>query len=41
VREELKRLRWTKAELERRRKVDASKVAIARRLRTETAVSLK
>ncbi len=41
VREELKRLGWTKAELQRRRKGDAGKVALARRLREETAVSLK
>ena len=41
VREELKRLGWTKAELERRRKGDRSKAALARRLREETTVSLK
>jgi REP-associated tyrosine transposase len=41
VQEELKRLGWTKAELRRRRKGDAVKVALARRLREETAVSLK
>jgi hypothetical protein len=41
VREELKRLGWTKAELKRRRKGDASKVALARRLREETTVSLR
>ena len=41
VQEELKRLGWTKAELRRRRKGDAAKVALARRLREETAVSLK
>jgi hypothetical protein len=41
VREELKRLGWTKAELKRRRKGDASKVALARRLRAQTAVSLR
>ena len=39
--EEMKRLGWTKAELERRKKGDPSKVAWARRLRAETAVSLK
>ena len=39
--QELKRLGWTKGELERRRKGDAAKVALARRLREETAVSLK
>lgn len=41
VQEELKRLAWTKAELRRRRKGDPAKVALARRLREETAVSLK
>jgi hypothetical protein len=41
VREELKRLGWTKAELKRRRKGDASKVALTRRLREKTAVSLR
>ncbi len=39
--EELKRLGWTKAELGRRKKGDSAKVALARRLRAETAVSLK
>jgi hypothetical protein len=33
--------RWTNEELKRRRKGDATKVALARRLRKETAVSLK
>ena len=32
---------WTKAELKRRRKGDASKVSLARRLRERTTVSLK
>lgn len=41
VQEELERLGWTEAELRRRRKGDAAKVAVARRLREETAVSLK
>ena len=41
VMEELKRLGWAEAELARRKKGDAAKVALARRLRTETAVSLK
>jgi hypothetical protein len=41
VEQELKRLGWTKAELRRRRKGDPAKVALAQRLRQETAVSLK
>jgi hypothetical protein len=41
VRQELKRLAWAKAELKRRRKGDASKVAPARRLRKETRASLR
>lgn len=41
IQEELKRLGWSKAALRRRRKGDALKVALARRLREETAVSLK
>ena len=41
LREEMKRLGWTKAELKRRKKGDPAKVALARRLREETAVSLK
>jgi REP element-mobilizing transposase RayT len=41
VQEELKRLEWTQTELKRRRKGDESKVALARRLRRETAVSLR
>lgn len=39
--QEIKRLGWTKAELERRKKGDPVKVALARRLRAETAVSLR
>jgi REP element-mobilizing transposase RayT len=38
---ELKRLGWTKKDLARRRKGDAGKVGIARRLRTETTMTLK
>ena len=41
VQEELKRLGWTKAELRRRRKGDETKIALARRLSAETAVSLR
>jgi hypothetical protein len=41
VQEELKKRGWTKAELKRRRKGDEAKVALARRLREETAVSLR
>ena len=41
VQEELMRLGWTKAELRRRRKGDETKIALARRLREETAVSLR
>jgi len=41
MQEELKRRGWTKAELKRRRKGDEAKVALARRLREETAVSLR
>jgi hypothetical protein len=41
VQEELKRRGWTKAELKRRRKGDEAKVSLARRLREETAVSLR
>ena len=33
VKKELKSLGWTKAELARRRKVDASKMAVAQRIR--------
>jgi REP element-mobilizing transposase RayT len=38
---ELKRLGWTPTDLERRRKGDPGKVAIAWRLRTETTMTLK
>ena len=38
---ELRRLGWQEDELERRRKGDADKVKIARRLRSETTMSLK
>ncbi len=41
LREELQRAGWTERDLPRLRKGDAKKVAIARRLRAETAVSLK
>jgi hypothetical protein len=41
IRAELKRLGWDKAELERCRKGDPRKVALAARLRAETAVTLK
>jgi len=41
VQEELKRRGWTRAALKRRRKGDEAKVALARRLREETAVSLR
>jgi len=41
IAEELGRLGWDPAELEARRKSDGSKVAIARRLRQETTMSLK
>ena len=37
----MRRRRWTEAELGRRRKGDAGKVAVAARLRTETAVTVK
>jgi hypothetical protein len=40
VREELAKLGWTEAELGRRRKGDAGKVRIARRLRRETTMTL-
>jgi putative transposase len=39
--EELKRRRWTGAEVEERRKGDADKVQIARRLRQETTMPLR
>jgi len=38
--EELKRRRWTLAELARRRKGDAQKLKLARRLRQETTMTL-
>ena len=41
VAEELKRRRWKEEELERRAKGDAHKVAMAVRLRAETAVTVK
>ncbi len=41
VAEELKRLRWTDADLRERRKGDPKKVRIARRLRGETTMTLK
>lgn len=41
VAEELKRRRWDEEELERRGKSDAQKVAIARRLRAETAMTVR
>ncbi|MGI8821089.1 MAG: hypothetical protein ACR2ID_09520 [Chthoniobacterales bacterium] len=41
VREELERLGWTRADLKQRKKGDSAKVVVARRLRAETAVSLK
>ena len=41
VQVELMTLGWTKAELRRRRKGDETKIALARRLREETAVSLR
>ena len=39
--QELKRRRWKEAELQARRKSDKNKVAIARRLRAETTMTLK
>jgi hypothetical protein len=41
VRRTLGQLRWEEKDLWRRRKSDAKKVLLARRLRSETAVSLK
>jgi REP element-mobilizing transposase RayT len=41
VAEEMKRRRWTEDELGRRAKGDAVKVAMALRLRAETAVTVK
>jgi hypothetical protein len=41
VMEEMKGLGWEKGDLQRRRKGDKGKVAMARRLRKETTMSLK
>jgi hypothetical protein len=41
VKEETKRLGWQETDLEQRRKGDPGKVAVARRLRQETTMSLK
>jgi putative transposase len=41
IRDELKRLAWTESDLARHRKSDPRKSAIARRVRGETAVTLK
>jgi REP element-mobilizing transposase RayT len=41
IREELRRLQWTEADLEQRAKGDRIKVAIAARLRADTLVSVK
>jgi hypothetical protein len=41
VQEELQKRGWTKAELKRQRKGDEAKVALARRLPEERAVSLR
>jgi putative transposase len=41
LREEMKKLGWTKTELRQRKKGDPTKVALARRVRAESAVSLK
>jgi len=41
VAEEMKRRRWAEEELRRRAKGDAGKVAMAARLRAETAVTVK
>jgi len=41
VKEELGRLGWSEGELRRRRKGDAEKIRIARRIRRETTMSLK
>jgi REP element-mobilizing transposase RayT len=41
VKEELRRLGWSDRELERRRKGDAEKIRIARRIRKDTTMSLK
>ena len=41
IAEELKRRRWTDADLVKRRKGDAQKVKLARRLRQETTMTLR
>jgi hypothetical protein len=41
VREEMRKAGWREKDLERMRKGDAGKVAMARRVREETTVSLK
>jgi putative transposase len=41
IRDEMKRLGWAKGELRRRRKGDPAKVALARRLRDDTSVTLQ
>jgi hypothetical protein len=41
VREDLKRLGWEKGDLPPRRKGDEGKVAVARRLRQETTMTLR
>ena len=41
IRDEMKRLGWAKGELGRRRKGDPAKVALARRLRDDTSVTLQ
>ena len=41
IRDEMKRLGWDKGELGRRRKGNPAKVALARRLRDDTAVTLQ
>jgi len=41
IQKEMHRLSWTRSDLRRRRKGDAIKVALARRLCAETAVTLK
>jgi len=41
VAEELQRLRWTEADLERRHKSDPEKLALAARLRGETTLTMK
>ena len=41
IAEELRRLGWSQADLDRRRKNDPAKLALAARLRQETILSLK